>query len=180
MNKPERHIASHPLLRLLRHRWVDETALARALPSAALLRLQERVRVGEATHSGEVRVCMEAGLPWSYIARRASARERAISVFGKLRVWDTEHNNGVLIYLLLAERQIEVVADRGITRCVPQPVWDSLVQALQVALRNSQFEAGLQQAVDAVNALLQQHFALQEGQSNPNELADAPVTLLGS
>ena len=166
----------HPLWRLLRHRWVDEAALSRALPPEALARLQARVSTGEAQHSGEVRLCVEAGLPWSYISRRASARERAISVFGKLRVWDTEHNNGVLIYLLLAERQIEVVADRGITRFVPQAKWDELVATLQAALRNGQFEAGLQQAVDAVNALLHQHFALAKGQVNPNELSDVPVT----
>jgi uncharacterized membrane protein len=110
------------------------------------------------------------GLPLSYLWRNASARERAVTVFGKLRVWDTEHNNGVLIYLLLAERAIEIVADRGLTRHVPQAQWDTLLATMRGAFAAGRFEEGLAQAVDAVDALLAQHFALAPGQRNPNEL----------
>jgi uncharacterized membrane protein len=117
-------------------------------------------------------LCVEAGLPLSYLWRNASARQRAVTMFGKLRVWDTEHNNGVLIYLLLAERAIEIVADRGLTRHVPQAQWDGLVQGMRGAFVAGRFEDGLAQAVDAVDALLTQHFALAQGQNNPNELPD--------
>jgi uncharacterized membrane protein len=95
-------------------------------------------------------------------------------MFGKLRVWDTEQNNGVLIYLLLAEHAIEIVADRGLSARVPAQEWQRIAQSMQAAFKNGEFEAGLDQAVDAVGALLALHFALAPGETNPNELPDAP------
>jgi uncharacterized membrane protein len=160
------------LTRILRHRWLDETDTARALDAAALARLEARVAESERHHSGELRLCVEAGLPLSYLWRNATPRQRAVTMFGKLRVWDTEHNNGVLIYLLLAEHAIEIVADRGLTRHVPQAEWDRLVAGMREAFRAGRFEAGLMAAVDTVDALLRQHFPLAEGQVNPNELPD--------
>jgi uncharacterized membrane protein len=164
----------HRLARIGRHRWLDETDAARALDAAALTRLEQRVAASERRHSGEIRVCVEAGLPLSYLWRDASARERAITMFGKLRVWDTEHNNGVLIYLLLAEHAIEIVADRGLARHVGGEAWQRLVAAMREAFRSGRFEDGLAQAVDAVDGLLAQHFPLAPGQGNPNELPDRP------
>ena len=158
--------------RIFKQRWLDETDTARALNPAALKRLEERVAASEHHHSGEIRLCVEAGLPLSYLWRRATARQRAVTLFGKLRVWDTEHNNGVLIYLLLAEHAIEIVADRGLTRHVPQAHWDGLVDGMRKAFRSGHFEDGLTQAISAVDKLLAQHFALAEGQHNPNELLD--------
>ena len=158
------------LRRIAVHRWKDETDTARALDAAALLRLETRVAASENQHSGEIRLCIEAGLPLSYLWRDATARQRAVTMFGKLRVWDTEHNNGVLIYLLLAEHAIEIVADRGVARVVPQAHWDGLLGAMREAFRGGRFEAGLAGAVDAVDAMLAQHFALAPGQANPNEL----------
>ena len=103
----------HTLTRILKHRWRDETDSARALGPDGMQRLQARVAAAESRHSGEIRISVEAGLPLSYLWRNASVRERAVTMFGKLRVWDTEHNNGVLIYLLLAEHAIEIVAEIG-------------------------------------------------------------------
>ena len=160
------------LARILKHRWLDETDVARALDAPALARLEQRVASSESRHSGEVRLCVEAGLPLSYLWRRASARQRAVTMFGKLRVWDTEHNNGVLIYLLLAEHAIEIVADRGLARHVSQAQWDGLLAGMQAAFRAGRFEECLAQAIDAVDALLLQHFPLAQGQANPNELSD--------
>ena len=160
------------IVRILKHRWLDETDTARALSVDALARLEARVAASERRHNGEIRLCVEAGLPLSYLWRGATARQRAVTVFGKLRVWDTEHNNGVLIYLLLAEHAIEIVADRGLTRLEPQASWDSLVSGMRESFRSGQFEAGLAQAIDAVDRLLHRHFALAEGQDNPNELPD--------
>jgi uncharacterized membrane protein len=159
-------------LRLFNHRWLDETDTARALDTAALQRLEARVAASERRHSGEIRLCVEAGLPLSYLWRGATPRERALAMFGKLRVWDTEANNGVLIYLLLAEHAIEIVADRGLARQVPQAHWDALVGGMREAFRAGRFEAGLEQAVDAVDAMLVRHVPLAEGQINPNELPD--------
>ena len=160
------------LARIVRHRWLDETDTSRALSAEALARLEARVAASERRHSGEIRLCVEAGLPLSYLWRDATPRQRALTMFGKLRVWDTEHNNGVLIYLLLAEHAIEIVADRGLTQVVPQARWHALVAGMREQFRADAFEPGLAQAVDAVDALLHQHFALAEGQANPNELPD--------
>jgi len=160
------------LARILKHRWFDETDSARALPAPALRRLEQRVATSEGRHSGEIRVCVEAGLPLSYLWRNATPRQRAVTMFGKLRVWDTEHNNGVLIYLLLAEHAIEIVADRGVARVVPQAHWDKVLDGMRQAFRAGRFEEGLAQAVDAVDAELAEHFPLAAGAANPNELPD--------
>ena len=160
--------------RILKHRWHDETDVRRALDAAALARLQAAVVASERHHSGEIRLSVEAGLPLSYLRRDLSPRDRAAMLFGKLRVWDTEHNNGVLIYLLLAEHAIEIVADRGLTRVVPQAHWDAVLAGMRDAFRDGRFEAGLSQAIAAVDAMLVQHFALAAGAANPNELPDQP------
>ena len=161
------------LLRLLKHRTLDERDALRALGRDGLKRLEARVASSERHHSGEIRVCVEAGLPLSYLWRNASARERAVAMFGKLRVWDTEHNNGVLIYLLLAEHRIEIVADRGLNRFVDATQWLAIMATMRGAFRSGQFEAGLNDAIAAVDALLAQHFALAPGAVNVNELPDA-------
>ncbi len=165
----------HKILRLLRQRWHEDQAVRRAVPPALLARLAQRVAASEQRHGGEIRICVEGGLPNSYIWRGATARERAVAMFSKLRVWDTEKNCGVLIYLLLAEHAIEIVADRGITRHVPHTHWQSLVQAMGSAFREGRFEDGLTQALEEVSALLVAHFPLAEGEVGPNELPDAPV-----
>jgi uncharacterized membrane protein len=165
------------LARLWRHRWTDEADVRRALPADLLDRLTRRVAASERRHTGEIRICVEAGLPLSYLWRDAPARERAIMLFGKLRVWDTEHNNGVLIYLLLAEHAIEIVADRGIDARVDDAQWAALAQRMGAAFREQRFEDGLTLALEEVSALLVSHFPLAEGQADRNELPDAPVVL---
>jgi uncharacterized membrane protein len=165
---------SNRFARLLRHRWLDETDAARALDAAALRRLEDRVAASERRHGGEIRLCVETGLPLSYLWRGATARERALTMFGKLRVWDTEHNSGVLIYLLLAERAIEIVADRGLNRHISAAQWQALVGTMREAFRAGRFEDGLAQAIDAVDGLLAQHFPLPAGAVNPDELPNRP------
>ena len=161
------------LARIVKHRWMDEADRRRALDDAALQRLAAQVAAGEHHHSGEIRVSVEAALPMSYLLRGLHARDRAVMLFSKLRVWDTEHSNGVLIYLLLAERAIEIVADRGLTRQVPQAQWDALLAGMREAFVRRQFEDGLTAAVVAVDALLRLHFPLAANEVNPNELPDS-------
>ncbi|MBA3599575.1 MAG: TPM domain-containing protein [Methylibium sp.] len=163
------------LTRLLRHRWLDEDDARRALGSEALARIEARVRASEAHHSGEIRVCVEAGLPLSYLWRDATPRERAVTLFGKLRVWDTENNNGVLIYLLLAEHAIEIVVDRGLDRQAGTAQWQAIVAEMSAAFREGRFEEGLNAAIDHADALLCRHFSQPASAANPNELPDAPV-----
>ncbi|MGH6639681.1 MAG: TPM domain-containing protein [Polaromonas sp.] len=163
------------LKRIVRHRWLDESDTRRALPPDLVQRLMARVAASENRHSGEIRICVEAGLPLSYLWRNATARERAVTMFGKLRVWDTEHNNGVLIYLLLAEHAIELVADRGLNRHVSPQDWQAMVQRMGSAFRDGRFEEGLTQALAEVSAVLVQHFPTQDGDTQRNELPDRPV-----
>jgi uncharacterized membrane protein len=165
------------LTRIVKHRWMDESDVRRALDEAAMQRIEQRVAASEKRHSGEIRVCVEAGLPWSYLWRRLTARDRAIMMFGKLRVWDTAANNGVLIYLLLAEHAIEIVADRGLNAHVSHEQWQSIVQGMREAFRARRFEEGLNAAVDAVDALLTRHFPITDGAVNPNELPNPPFVL---
>lgn len=164
------------LTRLLRHRWADGR-LRRVLTPEVLQRLGQRVAASERRHTGQIRICAEGGLPLSYLWRGASARERAITQFGKLRVWDTEHNNGVLIYLLLAEHAIEIVADRGLAQRVPEATWHTLVQRLGQALRAGQYEDGLTEVLADVSDLLVAHFPACGHAPGSNELPDAPVLL---
>ena len=165
--------------RVFKHRWLDASASRRAIPPDVARRLTERVAASERLHSGEIRICVEAGLPWSYLWRKASmqhiTRQRALAMFGKLRVWDTANNNGVLIYLLLAERSIELVADRGLNDVVEPKTWQMMVSRMSGAFRDGQFDGGLMQVIDSVTALLIQHFPPQVAAVNPNELPDAPA-----
>lgn len=163
------------LQRILRHRWLDETDTRRALPPSVLDRLAAHVADSERRHTGEIRIYVEAGLPLSYLWRNARPRERAIAMFGKLGVWDTEQNNGVLVYLLLAEHAIEIVADRGLSHHVDQAQWQAIVQGMRDDFRAARYEEGLLRAVDAVTELLVRHFPPRAGTADRNELPDEPV-----
>jgi hypothetical protein len=163
------------LQRIWKHRWLDASDTRRAIPPELVERLAHRVAASERRHSGEVRIYVEAGLPLSYLWRDATPRERALAMFGKLGVWDTEQNNGVLIYLLLAEHAIEIVADRGLNRHVSHDDWQAIVQRMGRAFHEGRFEDGLTHALEEVSALLVQHFPAAGGDANPNELPDEPV-----
>lgn len=163
--------------RTLRHRWLEAEDSRRAIGDAGLARLKAQVTASERAHTGEIRICVEAGLPLSYLRRGADARERAVMLFGKLRVWDTQHNNGVLIYLLLADHRIEVVADRGIAAVEPEGTWAALTDRMSAQFRAGRFAEGLEEAVAAVHDRLVVHFPAEPGADNPNELPDAVVLL---
>lgn len=162
--------------RLLRHRWAEGQRGQAATP-ALIEQLTHAIVASELRHTGQVRICIEAGLPASYVWRSACARERAVAMFSKLRVWDTEQNNGVLIYLLLADHAIEIVADRGLVRQVPQHTWDALANDLGEALHTGRYADGLMQALSGVSALLEQRFPrapTTPDQARHNELPDVP------
>ena len=172
---------------IIRHLWLDADDTRSAIPPDMLKRLSQRVAASERRHSGEVRICVEASLPASYVWRLGSntsiaalSRQRAVMMFGKLRVWDTEHNNGVLIYLLLAEHAIEIVADRGLTKHVSAAQWQAMVAHMSAAFKAGRYEEGLTEALGEISALLMQHFAIEGapgGTLNPNELPDNPLLM---
>ena len=166
----------HRFARLVRHRWT-EMHMRKALPQQALRELEALIAHSELRHTGQVRICVEAGLPFSYIWRDATARQRALSMFGKLRVWDTEHNNGVLIYLLLADHAIEIVADRALHRTMSEEQWQTLISDMQSAFQGGHFHIGLMSALERVGRQLETHFPRRQDQaaSNTDGLPDAPV-----
>lgn len=163
--------------RWLRHSVTTPNAVRRAFGPLTLQRIEQAIAASEAHHSGEIRFAVEATLPWSYLMRDAPARERAEMVFAKLRVWDTEQNNGVLIYVELADHRIEIVADRGISCHVPPATWQAICDTMRAEFRAGRFEAGTVAAIDAVGRLLARHFPLVEGEDNADQLPNAPTLL---
>lgn len=165
------------ILRTLRHWMTTPRAVRRAFPEEALQRIGAAIGEGEKSHSGELRFAIEASLPLSYLRRDAPARERATMMFSKLRVWDTEQNNGVLIYVEMADQQIEIVADRGLGQLVTNDEWSEIATAMRDRFRSGEFEAGAIAGIRAAGVLLARHFPLAEGERNPNELPDQPAVL---
>lgn len=166
--------------RWARHLWWDVGDAHRVVPNDMAERLARRVAASEHRHTGEVRLCVEAALParevWQAGSHQAlRTRERALGWFGRLGIWDTAHNNGVLIYLLLAERAIEIVADRALTERVTPAEWQAMVSRLSVRLRAGEVEDGLTQALEEVSAVLVAHFPAPEGWQRANELPDGVV-----
>jgi hypothetical protein len=167
------------LQRLGRHLWLDASDALRCVPDDMADRLARRVAASEARHLGEVRLCVEASLPLGEVLRslqgtsvREVVRDRALGWFGRLGVWDTEQNNGVLIYLLLAEHAIEIVADRALSQRVPPEQWQAMVDRLGGSLKAGAFEDGLTQALEEISALLVEHFPAGSGPRRRNELPD--------
>ncbi|THF62136.1 TPM domain-containing protein [Pseudothauera rhizosphaerae] len=170
------------LTRLIRHLWLDAGDARRAVGEDALHRLEARIAASEARHLGEICIYVEASLPLADLWRQwrtgldigSVVRERALSRFGRLGVWDTELNNGVLIYLQLAEHRIEIVADRGLARHVPAEEWAALLGDMGADFRAGRYEDGLARAVDVVGAELERHFPRREGGHDIDELPNRP------
>lgn len=168
------------LTRLLGHRWREALTLGHALDTAVLGRLAQQVAASESRHSGEIRIVVERGLPLAWLLGRSGTwrqliRARAVQVFAETRVWDTAQNNGVLIYLLLSERAIEIVADRGLNDRVHPEQWQAMVAGMRADFSAGRFEAGLSRALTEVSTLLEKNFALEAGATNANELPDQPL-----
>jgi uncharacterized membrane protein len=168
---------------LLKHLWFDVSDAQRTITPDMLERLTRRVAASESRHTGQIRICVEAALPMSYLWRLGAKeslsqliRQRALMMFGKLRVWDTEHNNGVLIYLQLAQKSIEVVADRNLSQRVSDAQWQAMVARMSASFVAGQFEDGLTQALEEVSALLVTYFPMAgELRGHSNELPDEPI-----
>ena len=172
----------HKITTIFRHLWMDASDAQKALPADMLQRLTTRVAASEGRHTGQIRIYVEAALPMSYLWRlgrtstmKVLTRERAVMQFAKLLLWDTEHNNGVLIYLQLAEHAIEIVADRGVDRHVSAEDWQAMTKRMSAAFSAGQFEDGLTQAIGEVSSVLVTHFPAVPGSKPFNEQPDEPV-----
>ena len=162
-------------MRWVKHLFLDDLAVRRAFPRATLGAIGRSIAAQEQRHRGELRFVVEGGLPVLPLLSGRTTRERAIEVFSRLRIWDTEDNAGVLVYLLLADRRVEIVADRGIHARVGTAAWDAICGEMQTAFGAGRFEAGAILGIEAISDLLAAHFP--PGEESPNELPDAPVVL---
>ncbi len=161
--------------RLLRHFLFDQWSVRRAFPAAAMRAIRDKIGEQERRHGGELRFSVEASLPWSHLWRGQEARGRAVELFGQLGVWDTEHNSGVLIYLLLADKRVEIVADRGIHGKVGATAWETICGEMQGAFAAGRFEQGACFGVAAISDLLAQHFPPRGGRRD--ELPNEPIVI---
>jgi uncharacterized membrane protein len=156
---------------LLEHRW----RVRKLFPKHVLASIERAIKASEAAHSGQVRFVVEGALDGAPLLRNQSARARALDVFSHLRIWDTVHNNGVLIYLLLADRDVEILADRGIDALVSKAEWEQICTAMEAEFRKGNFEAGVLKGIASVTRHLAKHFP-KHG-SGRNELPDTPVVM---
>ena len=161
--------------RMFRHLLMPQWRIGHVLPRASLSRIGNAITASESRHSGQIRFAVENALDPHELLRGESARERAIEMFAALRVWDTEHNNGVLIYLLLADRDVEIVADRGIHERVRSHGWEEICREMEAAFREGRFEAGVLAGITRVSRILEMHFPRRA--DGPNELPDQPIVL---
>lgn len=163
------------LSRWLKHSLIPDWAVRRVLSDAAMNRIESAIGQSEYRHRGQLRFAVEASLDPRYLRRSSGVRDRAIDVFSQLRVWDTEENNGVLIYLLLADRDVEIVADRGIDARVGRQGWESVCQAMELRLRAGNTEQAVLDGISLLSGFLETHFPVATGRIN--ELPDTPVVL---
>ena len=159
--------------RLWRHLTASPWRIRRVLPRSAMQAIERAVRDSERTHRGQICFAIEGALDLGPLLRGRTARQRAIEVFSRLRVWDTDHNNGVLIYLLLADHDIEIVADRGIHAHVGAEGWEKICRQIETAFRDGRFEEGIVTGIRAVGELLARHYP----GTGSNEIPDKPVVL---
>lgn len=165
----------HPIIRFFSHLVSNPWQVKRHFSVAALRNIEQAIEASEKTHAGEIRFVVEAGLHPLEILNKKTPKKRALELFGRLNIWDTELNNGVLIYLLLADRDVEIVADRGIHRHVGNEGWEHICQAMEALFRRGEFEAGVLLGIEKIGAILAQHSVLIG--ANENEVSNKPVIL---
>ena len=161
--------------RLWRHVVTDHRAAHHLFPAQALHRLELATKHGEQVHHGQVRLAIEASLPLAAVRRNVLPRARAIEMFGMLRVWDTAENCGVLVYLLLADRDVEIVADRGIHAKVGDAQWEAICRSMETAFRGGRYKDGVIAGIAAVTEQLALHFPATA--AGVNELPDKPAVI---
>lgn len=165
-------------MRVMHHLILPNWQLSRAFPVEILDNIEDAIENSEALHTAEICFAVEGALDAHALRRGQSAKARALEVFSNLRVWDTEANNGVLIYLLLADRDVEIIADRAVHAKVGSDAWQGICRAMEIAFKQGNFEAGVLLGVEAITQHLICHFPKrQRGQIRQNELTNTPMTV---
>jgi uncharacterized membrane protein len=163
------------IARIGKHLLANRSRVNRAFPKASLDAIELAIKASEATHAGQIQFVVEGALDGRPLFRDQSPRERALDLFSRLRVWDTAHNSGVLIYVLLADRNVEIVADRGIDAVVGHAVWQQICSAMEAEFGKGHFEQGVIAGIQAVTLHLVTHFP--KSRDGRNELPDTPLVL---
>lgn len=163
------------IVRFLKHITCTHWSARRYFNSEVLKRIELAISHSEKSHIGQIQFIVEASLPTRALIAGQTGRQRALEVFSSFRVWDTEHNNGVLIYLLLADRDIEILADRGIHAKVGDQYWEGVCKTMEKQLKEGNFEQGVLQGISLIEKALKEHFP--HGGKNPNELQDRPIVI---
>ena len=161
--------------RISRHLIANRWRVRRAFPRLALVNIEKAIKASEVTHEGQIRFVVEGALDGRPLFTNQSPRARAIDVFSRLRIWDTAHSNGVLIYLLLADRDVEIVADRGIDTKVGKAAWEKICKAMELEFGTGNFERGALKGIAEVTALLAKHYP--SSGAHRNELPDKPLVI---
>src|SRR5690606_13521261 len=162
------------IARVWAHLACDARSVRRLFPDPVLERIEQAVSDGERSHGAEVRIAVEAGMHWLRVLRGISPRERAIEVFSELRVWDTEANNGMLVYLLLADHDVEIVADRGYNGKVRPDEWEAVCREMEASLRGGRYEEAVLEGIRGIAELVAPHFPAGSGRG---ELSDRPAVV---
>lgn len=161
--------------RLFKHLLTTPWIAARRFGPVLSAEIGAAVEVAEVGQRGEIRFVVEGPLPFAELWHGRSARQRATNLFASLGVWDTEENSGVLIYVQLVDRRVEILADRGIAARVAQGEWDALCRSMEAAFKAGDYRGGALAAIQRAGELLARHFPNDGG--NPNELSDQPVVI---
>ena len=163
------------LQRLFTHLITPDWFARRRFSSADLTAITNAIAASETRHRGELRFVIEGALPVTALWHQQTARQRAVQLFSELRVWDTVDNSGILIYVQLIDRHVEILADRGINACVAQGEWDAICREMETAFGTGQWRDGAVKAITRAGNLLAQYFPA--GADNHNELPDAPLVI---
>lgn len=163
--------------RMLKHLLITQQQITRFFPQNTLDNIKAAIKTSETSHSGEIRFVLEKNLAWMSLYKGQSAKERAFELFTQLKVWDTEQNNGVLIYLLIADHAVEIVADRGIYTKVDTATLTKICQQMTAEFKQSNYEGGVILGIKALTQILTEHFPANDNKNNNNELPNTPVIL---
>jgi uncharacterized membrane protein len=165
----------NPIIRFIKHMFSHPWQVKSHFSAAALHNIEKAIAASEKAHAGEIRFVVEAGLHPYEIVFKKTPKKRAIELFGRLNIWDTEYNNGVLIYLLLADRDVEIVGDRGIDKHLSHAGWEEICREMESLFRKGEFEVGVLHGIDKISEVLEQYFPQKGG--SKNEISNQPLIL---
>ena len=161
--------------RIFKHTLTTQWQLKKYFTAATLDAIEAEITLSEKQHSGEIRFVVEGALDGVPLFKNQSAKERALDIFSQLRIWDTQDNNGLLIYLLLADHAVEIIADRGINAKVGNSEWQTICGIMQNEFAKGNFQHGVCDAIRSITQHLVKHFPISA--TDENELSNKPVVM---